>query len=98
MRITIRSITLISLLGLLGLVSVPAAAQTSDEVRYYHSDAVGTVRIITDHTGVVYARYDYLPFGTRWPSSGADDLRMFAGKERDPDTEMDYFGARYFRA
>ena len=73
-----------------------AAAQSSDEVRYYHSDAVGTVRVITDDTGTVQARYDYQPFGKRWPSSDPADPRMFAGKERDPDTGLDYFGARYF--
>src|SRR5262249_53395693 len=31
-------------------------------VTYYHTDAVGSVRMTTDQNGQVIARYDYLPF------------------------------------
>jgi len=40
-------------------------------------------------------RHDYLPFGEEWLTQ-PPDKRMFAGKERDPQTGFDYFGARYY--
>jgi hypothetical protein len=37
-----------------------ASAQT---VEYYHLDAIGSVRVVTDAAGAVVERHDYLPFG-----------------------------------
>jgi RHS repeat-associated protein len=75
-----------------------AAAQTpaQDTVIYYHTDAIGSVRMITDASGQVIARYDYLPFGEAWTPPPESDVRQFAGKERDAETGLDYFGARYY--
>ncbi|MEO8680091.1 MAG: RHS repeat-associated core domain-containing protein [Vicinamibacterales bacterium] len=89
------------ILGLvIGVLMAPAAARAqSDEVIYYHTDAIGSVRMITDATGAVVGRYDYLPFGELWPTTPAlpPDVRQYAGKERDAETGLDYFGARYYR-
>ena len=85
----------------LALVLAPSAAHAQDEVVYYHTDAIGSVRMVTDATGAVIARYDYLPFGETWPTSPPNttpDVRQFTSKERDVRTELDYFGARYLRA
>ena len=81
------------------LVLAPATARAQDTVVYYHTDAIGSVRAITDSTGAEIARYDYLPFGELWPASppAPADVRQFAGKERDSNTELDYFGARHYR-
>src|SRR5262245_57932305 len=86
---------------LLGVTLVPAVARAQDEVVYYHTDAVGSVRMVTDATGAVLARYDYLPFGELCPTTPCvappnPDVRQYAGKERDPETALDYFGARYY--
>ena len=69
------------------LAHATASAQNTDEVVYYHTDAIGSVRMITDATGAVIDRYDYLPFGERWapPAQPAPDMRQFAGKERDAE-------------
>jgi RHS repeat-associated protein len=77
-----------------------AFAQAQDTVIYYHTDAIGSVRMITDQNGQVVARYDYLPFGEPWvpPPPQNQDVRQFAGKERDPETGFDYFGARYYQS
>jgi RHS repeat-associated protein len=54
--------------------------------------------MITDASGAEIARYDFLPFGEAWPPpQNPTDVRQFAGKERDPETKLDYFGARYLR-
>jgi RHS repeat-associated protein len=70
---------------------------------YYTTDAIGSVRQLTDKQGVVLARYDYTPFGALTCSapSGSSacsslDQREFAGKERDKENGLDYFGARYY--
>ena len=74
-----------------------ASAQTPVTVEYYHLDAVGSVRAVTNQQGQVIRRHDYLPFGEEYLAGPAtpDPLR-FAGKERDADTGLDYFGARYY--
>ena len=79
---------------LLGLLAAsPARAQV---VEYYHTDAIGNVRAITDASGNVIERHDYQPYGEEWlPQGGTQPLR-FTGKERDAETGLDYFGARYY--
>src|SRR5262249_14254610 len=87
----------VSLLGR----ATPAAAQL---VEYYHTDAVGNVRAVTDDKGSVIERHDYLPFGEECttgpcasnPGLQAGQPRKFTGKERDSETGLDYFGARYY--
>jgi RHS repeat-associated protein len=73
-------------------------------VKYYHQDAIGNVRVVTDANGNVLERHDYLPFGEECttglcsnnPGAGAGQPRKFTGKERDAETGFDYFGARYY--
>ena len=79
---------------LLGLLAAsPARARV---VEYYHTDAIGNVRAITDASGNVIERHDYQPYGEEWlPQGGTQPLR-FTGKERDAETGLDYFGARYY--
>jgi RHS repeat-associated protein len=75
-----------------------ASAQAPDvAVEYYHVDAVGSVRAVTDQSGNVVRRHDYFPFGDGpvEVTAGAEPLR-FTGKERDAETGLDYFGARYY--
>jgi RHS repeat-associated protein len=63
---------------------------------YYHTDALGSVRAITDPAGATVARHDYFPFGeSTSPMTG--DPRRFTSKERDAETAFDYFEARYYR-
>jgi len=86
------------LAGLLSIIATPTWAQTppSGVVRYYHTDAVGSVRAVTDASGQVVAEHDYLPFGGE-PAGAADSSPVrFSGKERDRETGLDYFGARYY--
>jgi RHS repeat-associated protein len=80
------------------LPPVCAQAQT-DTVTYYHTDAIGSVRMVTDAAGQVLARYDYQPFGLLLDQtlSPPPEQRQFAGKERDSETGFDYFGGRYYQ-
>lgn len=83
--------------ALLGIGAAPALAQTPTEtVRYYHADEIGSVRAVTNEAGQVVAQHDYLPFGGE-PADAPDRSPLrFTGKERDRETGLDYFGARYY--
>jgi RHS repeat-associated protein len=90
-----------AMLATVALWPVPVAAQL---VEYYHTDLLGNVRAVTDEKRNVIERHDYLPFGeecTTGPCAsnsevGAGQARKFTGKERDTETGLDYFGARYY--
>ena len=76
-------------------------------LQYTHQDHLGSTRLLTDNSGAVTRRYDYRPFGatltsvdTSWRSTalsydGVGVALKFTGKERDAETGLDYFGARY---
>jgi RHS repeat-associated protein len=60
---------------------------------YYHTDHVGSTRLITDESGAVVADVAYTPFGE--PLSEQEESYLFSGKERDV-TGLYYYGARYY--
>ena len=67
-------------------------------VEYYHLDALGSVRAVTNAQGQVIARHDFLPFGEELnPQYPPHDRRLFTGQERDFETGLDYFHARQLR-
>jgi len=84
---------------------------TSTGTKYLHADALGSTRLMTDATGAVWRRMDYWPFGeeiattqTNYRTAAlgyaadGEPRQKFTGKERDAETGLDYFGARYFSA
>jgi RHS repeat-associated protein len=85
------------------LLPLTAGAQI---VQYYHVDALGSVRAVTNQAREVIERHDYLPFGEECttgpcagnPGAGAGEPRKFTGKERDAETRFDYFGARHYQS
>jgi RHS repeat-associated protein len=72
---------------------------------YVSTDHLGSTRMVTDQNGAVVGRHDYLPFGEEVPAStvgrrsewsASDSVKQkFTAKERDQETGLDYFGARY---
>jgi RHS repeat-associated protein len=90
--------------GVMGFVLAPAAAlaqTTTQVVEYYTTDALGSVRAVTQRVNGVLqvTRHDFMPFGEEVaPPTASQDKRLFTGKERDSETGMDYFEARYMRA
>ena len=63
---------------------------------YYHTDALGSVRAITDASGNALVRHDYAAFGESI-SSLQGDPRRYLGQERDAESALDHFGAREYR-
>jgi len=92
------------LLGVILSIAPSLARGQSEVVEYYHLDAAGNVRAVTNQAGQIIERHDYLPFGEECttgacasnPEVGAGQPRKFTGKERDSETGLDYFGARYY--
>ena len=73
---------------------------------YLSWDHLGSTRLVTDQAANIVTRHDYLPFGEEIPAGvagrdttfSASDFvnQKFTAKERDQETGLDYFGARYF--
>jgi RHS repeat-associated protein len=90
------------------LVAEYGQPQGEGGTRYLTSDHLGSTRVVTDSSGNVKARYDYLPFGeelnagvggrtTAMGYDAADSTRQrFTSKERDTESGLDYFLARYY--
>ena len=80
---------------LCALASSARAQGAGDAIVYYDTDAIGSVRFVSNAAGQMVERHDYLPFGQEWPGDAGVSKRKFAGKEHDGETGFDYFGARY---
>jgi RHS repeat-associated protein len=66
-------------------------------VHYYFSDHLGSASVITDPSGNIQQQYYYYPYGGSESSTGSDPNRYkFTGKERDAESGLDMFGARYY--
>jgi RHS repeat-associated protein len=66
-----------------------------DEVVYYHQDAIGSVRLVTDALGEQLRRHDFAPFGVEIGATSSSEGFMFAGNRRDEGLAVDYLQARY---
>ncbi len=83
-------------------------AQSSPCVTCYVSvDHLGSTRAVTDANGKLVSLHDYLPFGEEiqanqtgrtnlWGPGNDSIAQRFTGKERDRESGLDYFGARYY--
>ena len=83
---------------------------TGEKVQWLVPDHLRTPRIILDQTGALanVKRHDYLPFGeelfapagsrstAQGYTSGDAVRQQFTSQERDVETGLDYFNARYF--
>ena len=91
-------------------VYAPAETGSSSGVHWLITDHLGTPRMVLDQTGALanMTRHDYLPFGEELTTptssrsaaqgySGGDGTRQqFTSKERDSETGLNYFLARYY--
>lgn len=72
--------------------------------RHFHTDHLGSARLITDQTGTKVALHTYYPFGQEASSTAQDDERLkFTGHERDfmsstyaQEDDLDYMHKRHF--
>lgn len=76
---------------------------TPADVVYYHADHLGSTNVTTDEAGAIVTETLYYPFGTprhqHPPDPGASDpVYRFTGKERDTESGLQYFEARYYHS
>jgi RHS repeat-associated protein len=66
-------------------------------VSYYFSDELKTADVITDSAANIKSESDYYPFGGELSFLSNDSNHYkHNGKERDAETGLDYYGARYY--
>ena len=66
---------------------------------YYHGDHLCSASWITDASGMPIQFIHYQPYGElyiNYKTTAYDERFKFTGKERDAETDYDYFGARYY--
>lgn len=80
----------------------PANPLDTPLTRYQYGNHLGSAMLETNESGAVISYEEYHPYGTTAYRSGKPgvDLSLkryrFSGKERDDETGLYYFGARYY--
>ncbi|HSK73225.1 MAG TPA: hypothetical protein VK892_16115 [Pyrinomonadaceae bacterium] len=82
---------------------------TSPTISYLTTDALGSVRVVSNSFGEIKARRDFLPFGEeieanigsrttaqKYSAIGDDTRKKFATYQRDEETGLDYAQSRYY--
>jgi len=73
------------------------AKLSSSSSYYYHFDALGSIRLVTDFGGVNAFSSNYLPYGIAYGTTGMETF-MYTDKPIDASTGLYYFGARFYDA
>ena len=73
-------------------VGTDAVSQTY----YYVSDQLGSARMVTSGGGWPVSSSTFYPFGQEQNPTTDPNHYKFTGKERDTESGLDYFGARYY--
>jgi RHS repeat-associated protein len=73
-----------------------ARRDSSNNVVYYAADHLGTSRVVASSAGAILDQFDFYPFGgERVLSASSGNTYKFTSKERDTESNLDNFGARY---
>jgi RHS repeat-associated protein len=73
------------------------ARKSTNGVIYYFSDHLKTASVISDSAGNIKSESDFYPWGGELQFVNNDSNHYkFTGKERDSETQLDYFGARHY--
>ncbi|HEX6216880.1 MAG TPA: RHS repeat-associated core domain-containing protein [Vicinamibacterales bacterium] len=82
---------------------IAAAVPTPEKILHFHTDHLGTPRLITGNGGARVSEHIYFPFGREVPSTTQQssaippfsESKRFTGHERDA-AALDYMHARYY--
>src|SRR6202046_714958 len=73
-----------------------ARRDSSNNVVYYAADHLGTSRVVASSAGAILDQSDFYPFGgERIITASSGNTYKFTSKERDSESNLDNFGARY---
>jgi RHS repeat-associated protein len=79
--------------GPAGRIAKRTTVQGESDTFYYHTDHLGSTRLVTDESGTIVEDARYHPFGE--PITNGEESCLYTGKERD-STDLYYYGARYY--
>src|SRR6185436_3966804 len=74
------------------------APTTEERIRYYHEDHLGSSSVMTDANGALVEETAFYPFGiprNERRLCPIEESYKFTQKERDPESGLHYFEARY---
>ena len=78
-------------------IDEPLAANRSATWEFYQADGLGSVAFLSTTTGTVSDSFLYDSFGNVTSFSGAFDQPFrYTGRERDQETDLYYYRARYY--
>ncbi len=83
----------------LGIASTSGGRKTQPFQYYYHPDHLRNSAYITDASGEVFQHLEYFPFGETFVDEHGNQQRtpyLYNGKELDNETQLYYYGARYY--
>ncbi len=70
---------------------------TSNGDYYFHTDALGSTRSLTDGSGVATDSFTYTPYGKLIDHTGSTDTNyLYTGEQLDSETDNYYLRARYY--
>jgi RHS repeat-associated protein len=79
--------------GPTGLLAKRTAINGESHTFYYHTDHLGSTRLVTDESHSIVSDVTYQPFGE--PTATGEEPYLYTGKEIDA-TGLYYYGARYY--
>jgi RHS repeat-associated protein len=78
-------------------IDEPLVMKTGGSKYFYHFDALGNVRNLTDSTGTTVASYKYDIFGDfQLSGSSHGNPYTFTGRRHDSESDLFYYRARYY--
>ena len=80
--------------GPAGKLAKRTTIEQESNIFYYHTDHLGSTRLVTDENRNIVAAATYHPFGGLSAEEGLKDY-LYTGKEKDA-TGLYYYGARYY--
>jgi len=79
--------------------NIPQPSPNPADIKYYVTDHLHSTAVFADKNGSVLDDNDFYPWGGVVPgvgTTGSNNHYKFTGKERDTESGLDYFGARYY--
>lgn len=74
---------------------VVAKKNPDGAINYYHNDHLGSNSVLTDQSGAVVEKTTYKPYG-EVKSGGTKSKFGYTGQEKDSETGLNYYDARYY--
>jgi RHS repeat-associated protein len=85
--------TAVYIYGPAGLLAKKTETAGESHTFYYHTDHLGSTRLVTDESNTIVTSVTYHPFGE--PILTGEESHLYTGKEIDA-TGLYYYGARYY--